>query len=211
MKNIIFPLIILMLTACKIETGTDESSRFRVFNYPIEQVNFNLLRDNVLKPQCLQCHTWVNSESEVLKRITPGEPTNSILYQVLQSGQMPQSAPRLSDQSLFLVKQFILKTSAADAPTPTPLAPTYTSLKVNLFEKSCLSCHNPDVQIKHPKRPIFTTKDAIINRYDDILYAMTDAWITNDNEMPPSTSVVPRVKEEVINAFKLWQEAGFPE
>jgi hypothetical protein len=209
MKKILIPFLLIATTACKIETGTDESSRFKVFNYSMDQVNYTVLRDNVLKPQCMQCHSWVNSETEVIKRIVPGDPANSELYKVVLSGQMPASSPRLTSQSLTIVKYYILKVDGSQAQKPVPLNATYSSLKVNLFEKSCIRCHNPDVLAKHPKRPIFTTKAAIIDRYDDILYSMTDAWITNDNEMPPTTSDVPRASEAVVDMLKKWKDSGF--
>ncbi len=209
MKKIIFPILLIATTACKIETGTDESSRYKVFNYSMEQVNFNVLRDNVLKPQCMQCHSWVTNEVEVLKRVVPGDPEKSDLYKMVYSGQMPASAPRLTDQSLNIVKFYIQKVSGSQTQKPVPLEPTYSSLKVNLFEKSCIRCHNPDVLVKHPKRPLFTTKEAIVERYDDILYSMTDAWITNDNEMPPADSNIPRVSDEVVNMLKKWKDSGF--
>lgn len=209
MKKLIVPFLFVAASACKIETGTDESSRFRVFNYPLDQVSYSVLRDNVLKPQCMQCHSWVNSEAEIIKRIIPGDPLNSELYKSVQTGQMPVSAPRLTDQSLNLVKQYILKVSGSQAPKPVPLAATYSSLKVNLFEKSCIRCHNPDILAKHPKRSVFTTKDAIVLAYDDILYSVTDAWITNDSEMPPAVSGVPRISEEVVDMLKKWKDSGF--
>ena len=209
MKKYLFPFLLIAVTACKIETGTDESSRFKVFNYSIDQVNYTVLRDNVLVPQCMHCHTWVNSEAEVIKRIVPGDPASSEIYKLVVSGQMPASSPRLTDQSLTLVKYYILKMSGVQPQRPTPLAATYSSLKVNLFEKSCIRCHNPDIVLKHPKRPDYTTKAAIVARYDDILYSMTDAWITNDNEMPPADSGVPRVSEEVIDMLKKWKDSGF--
>ncbi len=209
MNKFMIPLLFVTSVACKIETGTDESSRFKVFNYSIDQVNFSVLHENVLKPQCMHCHSWVNSEAEVIKRLVPGDPANSELYKLVQSGQMPQSSPRLTSQSLDLVRFYILKVNGGQAQKPTPLAPTYSSLKVNLFEKSCIRCHNPDVLAKHPKRPQYMTKKEIVDKYDDILYSVTDAWITNDNEMPPQTSSVPRVSEEVIEMLKKWKDSGF--
>ena len=32
---------------------------------------------------------------------------------------------------------------------------------------------------------------------------------TNDSEMPPSTSDVPRASEEVVNMLKKWKDSGF--
>ncbi len=209
MKKFILPFMVLAVVGCKVETGTDESSRFKVINYSMDQVNFTLVRDQVLKPQCMQCHSWAGNEAEVLKRIVPGDPTNSELYKLVQSGQMPASSPRLTDQSMNLIRQYIMKLSGIQPQKPVPLEPKYSSLKANLFEKSCTRCHNPDVQAKHPDRPLLTDKESIINRYDDIVYSMTDAWDTYDNEMPPTKSNIPRVSPEVLEMFKKWKEAGF--
>jgi hypothetical protein len=211
MKKIIVPLLLLSFAGCKVETGTDESSRFKVFNYNLDQVNFSVLKDNVLKPQCMQCHSWASSETEVLKRIVPGDPDNSELYNLVKTGQMPASSPRLTDQSLNLVKLYIIKMSGVQTQKPVPLEPKYSSLKVNLFEKSCVRCHNPDVQVQHPDRPVFTDKQSIIARYDDILYSMTDAWDMDDNEMPPVKSKIPRVSTAVIEMLKQWKDSGFAE
>lgn len=209
MKKIVLPLAMLAAVSCKVETGTDESSRFKVINYPMDQVNFAVVRDNVLRPQCAQCHSWATNETEVIKRIVPGEPANSELYKIIQSGQMPQSAPRLTDQSINLVKLYIIKMSGVQPQKPVPLEPKYSSLKVNLFEKSCVRCHNPDVLAKHPDRPVFTDKQAIIDRFDDIVYSMTDAWDTFDNEMPPLKSGIPRVSPDVVEMLKKWKDTGF--
>ena len=210
MNKIIFPLLLILFTACKIETGTDESSHFQVFQYANGQVDFTVLHDKVLAPECMQCHSWVNSEAEVLKRIIPGNAEQSTLYQLVKTGQMPSGQPRLTDQALKLVEQYITYNKSTVKP-PIPIAPTYNSLQANLFEKSCVGCHNPDVLIKHPSRPLLTTKEAIIARYDDVLYSITDAWTIDDNEMPPTESKIPRVSTELINALKAWKDNGFPD
>jgi mono/diheme cytochrome c family protein len=209
MNKLFWIFIFLLMAACKVQTGTDESSRFQVFNYANSKVDFAAIRDNVLKPQCMQCHSWSTNETEVIKRIVPGDPSTSALYKIVLSGQMPAGKPRLTDQSLGMLEQYILHVNSNQAIKPIPLAATYASLKVHLFEKSCTRCHNPDVRIKHTKRPLLTSKEAIIARFDDILYSMTDAWNMNDNEMPPATSDVPRVSEEVINMLIKWKDAGF--
>ena len=69
MKKLLFSIMFISLVACKMETGTDESSRFQVFNYADSQVDFAVVRDKVLRPQCLQCHSWTTDENEVDKRI----------------------------------------------------------------------------------------------------------------------------------------------
>jgi mono/diheme cytochrome c family protein len=210
MKNrVLLSLLLLTLAACKVQTGTDESSQFKVFSYADSQVNFAVIKENVLVPQCLQCHSWSTNETEFNKRIVAGNPELSEVYKMLKSGQMPSGKPRLTNQSLQLVEQYIIHVNSNAVPKPIPLAPTYSSLKVNIFEKSCIRCHNPDVLVKHPKRPLFTSKEAIVAKYKDIIYSVTDAWMMNDNEMPPEKSKIPRLTDEEINMLKEWQQSGF--
>lgn len=209
MKKLACLFTVALLFGCKVETGTDESSRFQIYNYGTGEIDFSIVKDKIFTPQCLQCHSWANNETEVIKRIIPGNPANSSLFKIVKSGQMPQSKPRLTDQSLTLLEQYILNLNPSRAAKPVPLTPTYASLKVNLFEKSCMGCHNADEVAKHEKRPLLTTKEAIIDRYDDILYSMTDAWNMLDNEMPPQASSTPRVNAEVIKAFTDWRDQGF--
>jgi mono/diheme cytochrome c family protein len=209
MNKLLCVFLCISFSSCKVITGTDESSRFKVYNFANSQVDFTVLRDNVLVPQCLQCHSWSSNEAAVNKRIIPGNPDSSDLYKIVKSGQMPSGKPRLTDQSLKLVEQYILHLQGTKAEAPIALAPTYASLKVNLFEKSCIKCHDTDVLAKHPKRPLLSSKEVIIARYDDILYSMTDAWNMNDNEMPPEKSNVPHITEEVIAMFIKWKELGF--
>ena len=212
MKKIFLLMILILVSACKIETGTDESSRFQVYNY--SQVDFATLKDKVLQPQCSQCHSWATNENEIIKRIIPGDPANSALYKSVKSGQMPSGKPRLTDQALKLVEQYISHVDSARAVKPVPLAATYASLKVNLFEKSCVGCHNPDdiARRPKPKRLLLTSKESIVEDFENVLFRMSDqAWEQLDNEMPPSTSKTPRVSPEVIKMFEKWAADGFPD
>jgi uncharacterized membrane protein len=206
MKKIFCFLFLLIAVACKVQTGTDESSRFKVNNFSIDQVNYSLLRDNVLKPQCLQCHSWVNSEAEVNKRITYGDPESSDLYVVVSSGKMPENAAKLNSQSLNLVRLYILKMAGSQQPQKIPLEATYSSLSVNLFEKSCTSCHSAEGR---KKKPYLTNKENIIENIDDIIDYAGDAWDRDDDtEMPPKSKGT-RISAEVLNMLKEWKNSGF--
>ena len=207
MKKIFCFLFLIVATACKVQTGTDESSKFKVNNYSLDQVNYPLLRDNVLKPQCLQCHSWVNSEVEVNKRITYGDPEHSDLYNAVESGRMPENATRLNSQSLNLVKLYILKMAGSQPQERIPLAATYASLSVNLFEKSCTSCHSIEGK---KKKPYLTSKETIIENIDDIIDYAGDAWDRDDDtEMPPKNKG-SKVSAEVLNMLKQWKQLEFP-
>jgi len=208
MKIIFCFLFLIIAAACKVQTGTDESSRFKVNNYSIDQVNFTLLRDNVLRPQCLQCHSdWVNSEVKVNKKIKYGDPEHSDLYIQVESGRMPENATRLNSQSLNLVRLYILKMAGAQAPQKIPLEATYASLSVNLFEKSCTSCHSADGK---NKKPYLTNKEKIMENINDIINYSGDAWDRDDDtEMPPKNKG-SRISAEVLNMLKQWKQLDFP-
>jgi uncharacterized membrane protein len=86
----------------------------------LESVNFYSLRDQIFKVnQCLNCHAGPNAEMGIdLSSYTglmgadpavifPGDALKSTLYLNVQSGRMPPGGPRLSDQDIKTLAQWI--------------------------------------------------------------------------------------------------------
>lgn len=76
----------------------------------------------------------------------------------------------------------------------------YLSVKKNLFDASCVKCHNPETAAKKDRADL-TKKEVILENLDDIIYRMTDAFETGEDYMPPKG---PRVTPEVIKQLKSW-------
>lgn len=209
-QNKIIFLTLIFLSSCVngIITGTDESARFKISPLNQGQVDFTVVKNLILTPFCVQCHTWANAEEKVLQRVVAGNPAASNLYLQVESGRMPQGLPRLSTNLLLVLQKYI--EGIASIPPPLPITATYTSLKANLLEKSCLSCHNT-LEATRRRIPDFESKTQVITSADDILYTMTTGRELDDIPMPPTNSNAPIPTLEIINAFKNWIAAGFPD
>ncbi len=77
-------------------------------NSPSTKVSFEQLQNELLFGKCLKCHSWVNSQEELNKRVIPGEPNSSSLFMQVDSGNMPIGGPVLNSDELDLVFNYIL-------------------------------------------------------------------------------------------------------
>lgn len=77
----------------------------------------------------------------------------------------------------------------------------YLSIKKKLFDSTCIKCHNPDSAVKR-KRLDLTSRQNIIDNFDDIIYRMTDAFDMGFDYMPPKG---PAVSPELIKELKVWK------
>ena len=68
---------------------------------------FEQIRNEILVPKCLECHKWVRDEARVKRKLVPGNPDDSELFQVVESGEMPEDAPPLSTRELELIRSYI--------------------------------------------------------------------------------------------------------
>ncbi|MAZ47503.1 MAG: hypothetical protein CME65_03005 [Halobacteriovoraceae bacterium] len=79
------------------------------------EVSFTELKEKVLAPnRCLNCHGFLANEEEVLERVEPGRPELSILYILLESGNMPLGGPKVSDEDLAFLKVYIEQLDSLD-------------------------------------------------------------------------------------------------
>lgn len=161
MMRILFLFFILLLNSCADNLGTAESESFGIIDEELgTTVTFQQLRDRVLAPKCLRCHAWVIDETEVLKRVEPGEPLASSLFNLVDNGSMPVGGPELSAVEKGIVQAYIQGLSADDdSPTdPTDIDPidpvdpndptdpvqlvTYEDVKQEILVPHCIRCHS---------------------------------------------------------------------
>jgi hypothetical protein len=74
---------------------------------PDAPVTFELLKEKILIPKCIVCHKGFADEKKVLKKVEPGNPEESELFQSVQDGSMPKDAPVLSSLELAMVRKYI--------------------------------------------------------------------------------------------------------
>ncbi len=83
-------------------------------------LDYQGMRKKILEPYCLRCHSGPNAPkgldystyNSMVKNppyqiIVPGFPSKSILYEVIESGVMPRGGPRLSDEEIQFVYDWI--------------------------------------------------------------------------------------------------------
>ena len=97
--------------------------------------SFASLRDNLLIPKCVSCHSGANSPhgidlstySSIMHGpvfpplVIPGKPEESSLYQSCETGSMPKGAPHLSAAMLGALREWIRNGAKEfDDPNPSP-------------------------------------------------------------------------------------------
>ncbi|MBY0517241.1 MAG: hypothetical protein K2P81_10045 [Bacteriovoracaceae bacterium] len=104
-------LLLLLLTSCLPSKGplvySLEGKADPVVIDPNEKVTFERISREILVPKCLECHKWVSSEARVLRKLVPGDPENSKIFQSVESGDMPEKGPPLSTGELELMRAYI--------------------------------------------------------------------------------------------------------
>lgn len=116
----------------------------------------------VINNRCASCHSaempsggidYITNLDSLLyyRMVIPGEPQLSVLYNVIQSGEMPPGKP-LSISEAKDIHDWILDGFKESTPTVTPpppnapLAPTFASITARIIQPRCLGCHNNNRQ-----------------------------------------------------------------
>jgi nitrate reductase cytochrome c-type subunit len=115
------------------------------------KISFNeFKRDFLIPGKCLTCHAEFANEAGINEHIAAGDPEASLLYTIVESGQMPKNNPALSADKINYLKNYILAlNSAPTTPQPQPPLPLPTDgvISFELFKSNflapnkCLTCH----------------------------------------------------------------------
>ena len=77
----------------------------------------------------------------------------------------------------------------------------YVQIKTFLFDTSCIKCHNPETALKKNRLDL-TSRENILENFDDIIYRMTDAFDMGFDYMPPKGDPV---SPALIQELKTWK------
>lgn len=200
-------LFLLFSYGCKVNIGTNESSRFKVMSLDLKTLNYETLKNEILIPQCMSCHTWVKNDGEIAKRISFGKPDQSVLFNDVESGRMPPKGSKLMANQIEYIKFFILNYKGSVTPIREPkLEATYTSMRYHLIEKSCIMCHNPN-----GRKPYLDTYERVRDKADDVIDYIEHGDVLG-SPMPPigkdGKPKAPVPSAEILSLFKKWVETG---
>ncbi|MBT3982068.1 MAG: hypothetical protein HOE90_11985 [Bacteriovoracaceae bacterium] len=224
--------LIFLLSGCLRQMGTNEMEQFKSLP-ALSAVSFATLKQNVLTPHCVRCHDWAESEGEVNRRVVPGNPGASVLYQRVADGSMPTDGGLSDDKISYVkiyiegIKRVIIHSTPGkpkydcppvkDAPKGVPIEGTYKSLCANLLQVSCLDCHGT-VKIKDAAEKFLSYEELKKCAIDEEVEDEEDSEVEDSpcymemefESMPPEEDDYDPVTEEVLKAFKDWADAGFP-
>jgi mono/diheme cytochrome c family protein len=154
-KLILLSAISLVFSSCGYR-GTDEAGLYgNDALLAAAPSTFQSLKDNVLTPNCISCHSAFATEAGLAFYLTPGNPDASSLYTRTASGSMPPSG-KISNAKIDLIRRYIVTASGQgsgtqreEGPRPQPTSepgqpPTFAQVRARIFEPMCLRCHGPN-------------------------------------------------------------------
>jgi hypothetical protein len=207
-KQVLFATILL------IGCGDKSVDSVSIDPFSDEAVDFSMIKENILKPHCLSCHSTYRDESQIGNFIVAGYPEQSKFYQEVVSGRMPQGGNPLGVDLVDMLRRYIenkpvvskedpkedLEVDEPDASEPQEPRASYAYLSQALFQKSCTSCHFSS-----------SVGRVALDEYTLVRDYAEDALFQIELEMmPPTTSSVTRVSPEILELFREWIQTGFP-
>jgi hypothetical protein len=128
-------------------------------NASLQEVTYSQLKDAVLDPHCVRCHSDINTPEGLGKWVKDGDPDNSPLFTSIQNGDMPKGKAPLSTLDLEITRNYIIQLapSSGTNPAPTPTLPpsnvvTFAEIKTLILEPyRCLNCHSLGTESKITK------------------------------------------------------------
>ncbi len=110
MRFALYSFIFILCAACVPEKGPLRYSldgRIDDITPVQEPVSFQRLSSEILTPRCAECHRSIVNEARVLRWVVPGNPEESLLFQVVKSGEMPEDSAPLTSKELEVVRAYI--------------------------------------------------------------------------------------------------------
>lgn len=97
-----FPFFFLVVSCGTREVKSGISARY------------SSISATIVQPRCVECHTSLGTYQGLLEIVKPGNPNRSGFYREINSGDMPQHSPKLSDAEIQAVYNWILNGAAND-------------------------------------------------------------------------------------------------
>lgn len=212
----------LAVSACGFRKEKPPKEDFSTLSTDPSKVSYQMVHRRVLAPKCISCHGTsggVNLESypAVKQHLAGVERT------ALRDKTMPKNGS-LSSAEAALLEAWI-KAGAPEnpgvggpdpEPTPPPnqdpLEPTFVSIRKNIFDNRCMSCHSAGGQASGV--PLQTLKDLIDSPRELVLPGNpTESGLyiavtrSDSKRMPPGGSLA----DDEIAVIKKWIEIGAPQ
>lgn len=210
-----FGLIIIFLTLISCGNKTElkeEIPSFALNRFPVEELNFEIVKTNIFEKSCTQCHPGYSDYNTVKAD------AQKILDQVL-TNRMPKDASALSDDLKAILNAWVRAGSPRGGDNednvPEELVATWDSLSKKIFFPKCVSCHNANGQANFlelaDRQDFFDNREYLLNNFEDVENSYLVEVISDPDEpMPPFWSPFTQLTKEEIAIVKEWIEKGLP-
>lgn len=213
--------ILIFLFSCGLDLNKGPLIQ-RLQTSPVEntELSFQLVNEKIFIPKCLLCHGnagGINLESfeQVKQNITKIELTT------LVTKSMPKNASLTNSEMQILsawIKAGIPEGKPPEVkPTeiPDPLEAKFSSIKRNIFEKKCLSCHSNggtghDVPLDSIAAMVNSPRQIVIPENPDESGLVLAIEREDGKRMPPPEVGNPLSPIE-ISIIRKWIEDSLPE
>jgi uncharacterized membrane protein len=145
MRSCIAAALLVMLTSsCGFYHSKKEPEDLTVL---MQHPSYYGIRNAILSPKCVACHNANNTSGGLAfdSFAIVKQNIDRIIKAALVDKIMPPSAP-LSDQEQRALRAWIdaglPEQTAEPTPTPAAIEATYSSIRKNIFEMKCISCHS---------------------------------------------------------------------
>lgn len=69
--------------------------------------SYFVVREGIIKPQCISCHPQFESHAELMKMVDPGKAESSDLFKVIDSDEMPPTGKKVPKEKKIYLKNWI--------------------------------------------------------------------------------------------------------
>jgi uncharacterized membrane protein len=217
----VIPFVLIFLSACSYRVEHEVSSIDDVFvsQELLAKISYAEVKRVVFDPSCISCHGQSGNVN-----LEDFENTRAHLEDIkktsLLSRKMPKAPFTTLDQTQLQYLTAWYKAGnpqfAADPnpePPPVVLLPTFASIKKNIIDKKCLSCHNPNGDAD---RVPLDTVEAMINSPLEIIIPNNSEesgfiLVTKEGargKMPPPRSGITAISASDLEIIKEWINKG---
>lgn len=196
--------MLLCLIACG-ETGNLHFKEGEIQNLGSD-MNFSSLRDEVLEPKCIGCHSNYKAYAIV----------SSIAEKILDSveaGRMPKNSSPLSKAEIDFIRDWISAGKPKGATNNVPASET-EKIYATILGPKCVQCHNPNGEAKFldlsNRQVIWDRRSEILNFEAPEKSYLIEVITDPEEPMPPSYSKLERLTEEEVARITDWIRKGMP-
>jgi uncharacterized membrane protein len=177
-------------------------------------LSYATVNSEIFSPQCISCHNSASAKGGVV--LESYETVKANLDQIYGSAVINQTMPRtrpLAPEDRALLSAWILagapREGTSPNPPPTPLEPTYTSIRKLVFEAKCVSCHTAGesaakVPLSDYNLLMNSPRDLVLPGNADESGLIIALERTDDHQMPPPDSGLGRISSSAIATIREW-------